>query len=265
MCRISILVAVLAYGSSASAQTMVSAMAGYVYHVEGEALIAGKPIQPKPQDFLHVQDGQALITREGHVELMLTPGSFLRLGPNSEFVMIDAGLLSARMRLSSGNAVLDLYSVADGENLVLEAGDSEIKFMSGGNYRIDANGDYTVVKVRSGQAKVSGQGSKPRKLGGGRSLTLPIDPAAKAEKFDRSAPDPLTDWSSDRQTKLLAMAKASARTKGAPRDSGSRAILELVMHRRQIQATAARRPQSSPSGGACCSSRGTTAKFRTSA
>lgn len=256
MRRISILTAVLAYGLSASAQTMVSAMAGYVYHVEGEVLIEGKRIQPKPEDFLHVQDGQALTTREGRVELMLTPGSFLRLGPNSQFEMVDAGLLSARMRLHSGNAVIDLFSVDDGENLVLEAGDSEIKFMSGGSYRIDANGDYAVVKVRNGQAKVSGQDLKPRKLGGGRSLTLPIDPAAKAEKFNRSDPDPLTDWSKVRQTKLLAMARASARTKGAPSDYASRAILELVMHRRQIEASAARMPQNRTSGGACCSNRG---------
>ncbi len=256
MRRLSILIAVLACGSGASAQTMVSAMAGYVHHVEGEVLIEGKRIQPKPEDFLHVQDGQALTTREGRVELMLTPGSFLRLGPSSEFEMIDAGLLSARMRLHSGNAVLELYSVDDGENLVLEAGDSEIKFTSGGSYRIDADGDHAVVKINRGQAKVSSQELKPRKLGAGRSLTLPMDLAAKAVKFNRSDPDPLTDWSKVRQTKLLAMARASARTKAAPSDYGSRAILELMLHRQQIESSAARMPRNRQPEGACCSNRG---------
>src|SRR5262245_47884082 len=69
--------------SSAWAQQVVSARAGTVHHVEGEAVVAGTQLQPKEGLFYEVKEGQRLETRAGRAEVLLNPGIFLRLAPNS--------------------------------------------------------------------------------------------------------------------------------------------------------------------------------------
>jgi hypothetical protein len=86
----SIAIACLALGGGAGvapAQQMISAKAGLINVVEGQAIVDGKPLVPKPSEFTQLKPGSLLETGEGRSEVLLSPGSYLRLSENSAIRM----------------------------------------------------------------------------------------------------------------------------------------------------------------------------------
>src|ERR1700686_1161610 len=77
------------FGSGAWAQSVISAHSGVIHYVEGDVTIDGAAVHPKFAEFPDVKSGQSLATGEGRVELLLTPGVFLRLTDNSSVRMIS--------------------------------------------------------------------------------------------------------------------------------------------------------------------------------
>ncbi len=54
-----------------------------------------------------------LRTGQGRAEVLLTPGVFLRVGENSAIRMLDNRLLSTRVEIVSGNAIVRIGRSAD--------------------------------------------------------------------------------------------------------------------------------------------------------
>src|SRR5438046_9106326 len=80
-------------------QYMISAKAGLVNYDDGqvnvrlhEQITAGAPIETGLQS---------------HVELLLNPGSFLRIGEDSQVVLDSAELSNIAVRIAKGAAVID--------------------------------------------------------------------------------------------------------------------------------------------------------------
>src|SRR4030095_12394061 len=80
-------------------QYIVSTKAGLVNYVQGAANV--KVAQSIPM-------GSPIRTgSEGFTEIFLNPGSFLRLGQNSEAVLLGIELVNVSVRLNSGTAVVE--------------------------------------------------------------------------------------------------------------------------------------------------------------
>ena len=84
-------------------QFIISAKAGLVNAVDGtvnvhvqEMVPSGAPIQTGPS---------------GRVEILLNPGTFLRLGEDSQVVLDSVDLADVRVRILSGSAVIECNSV----------------------------------------------------------------------------------------------------------------------------------------------------------
>jgi hypothetical protein len=222
------LLAFAAWQPDSSGQTFISAMAGYIHHVEGQVFLSDKPVQPKPTDFLHVLDGQRLRTAEGRAEIMLTPGSFLRLGAHSEVKMISAGLASARFEVTEGSAVVDLLSIFEKDAITVVAEDSEVRFPKPGRYRLNA-GDPPALLVFRGKAVVVTGGGE-RGLKGKQTVALSGTGVTEVEKFDPQEKDPLDEWNQVRAKTLEQIARQPREGQGGM-DPGERELIELIMRR----------------------------------
>jgi hypothetical protein len=65
-----------------------------------------------------MQPGQALETgNDGYAEVLLTPGAFLRVGPNSELSLTAVGLADTRINLARGNALVEVDQFISGTHL----------------------------------------------------------------------------------------------------------------------------------------------------
>lgn len=181
-------------------QNVVSVMAGYLYQVEGEARIEGKAIAPKPQDLLHLRDGQRLETGDGRVEMMISPGSYLRVGPKSEVEMLDAGLLSVKLHLLTGVVIVDVSSLDQKGAIVIRVGDQgRVEPLSAGVFRIDAPaGGPARVRALEGKAAVFAAGSEWA-VKKGREIGLA---AGASPVKTEAAPDAIDQWQDERHRLL---------------------------------------------------------------
>jgi hypothetical protein len=80
-------------------QYIVSTMAGYIHFSDGGVLLEEKPFEFNAAEIVHVGDGQRLRTVDGRAEVMVVPGSFIRLSAGAGLEMIRGGRLSAEMKL----------------------------------------------------------------------------------------------------------------------------------------------------------------------
>src|ERR1700678_715780 len=80
---------------------------GTLNYVEGQASIDGRQISPSSVGRTELQPGQYLATANGKVELLLTPGIFLRLDNNSMVKMIQPDLTHTEVSLEQGHALVE--------------------------------------------------------------------------------------------------------------------------------------------------------------
>lgn len=204
-----VLAAFLGVGGTASfAQTVISAKAGLIHHIEGDVAINGKGIEPKAGYFNDLKVGDRLVTLEGRAEVLLGPGMFLRLGENSELRMVSTSLADTRLEVVSGSALIEVAEAMKENKTVLTVGDAAIEFKKDGLYRIDASG-AAQIRVYDGEAIVTADG-RATNLKQGRFLMLDdAAVSARAEKFDAGQGDTLYRWAK-RRAGYISMANISS-------------------------------------------------------
>src|ERR1700741_3874704 len=62
---------------------------GTVNYIEGQATMNGAPLNQQAAGSLALQPGQGIMTQNGRVEVLLTPGVFVRVGNNSSVQMVS--------------------------------------------------------------------------------------------------------------------------------------------------------------------------------
>src|ERR1700759_3743224 len=62
---------------------------GAVNYVEGQANLDGRPLPPASVGSINLEKGQVVNTQAGKLEVLLTPGVFLRLADNSSAKMVS--------------------------------------------------------------------------------------------------------------------------------------------------------------------------------
>ncbi len=206
------LLAFLSVSALSYAQSVISAHSGVVQYVEGDVMIDNQSIQPKFAEFPEVKPNQTIATEEGRVELLLTPGVFLRLSENSSVRMISNSLSDTRLAMVSGSALIEVAELLPNNSITFEAARTSVVLPHKGLYRIDA--DPARFRVYDGQATVAGT-----MVHKGREVALGAD-AAVATNFDIKDTDSFYRWSARRAEYVAEANVESARVASNPMSSG---------------------------------------------
>jgi FecR protein len=174
-------------------QYIVSAKAGWVNYVDGQA-----NVQP------HQQVAVAMPIETGprsHAELLLSPGSFLRLGEQARVVFDSVDLTDIAVRVLEGVAVVEVADVDSHAPIRVSTGNLRTVIVSPGLYRFV--GDTAVVvdgKLRTADSRMTIKKGKQVSAAGDSYIENRTE-LAFADDLDR--------WSAQR-TASLARANALA-------------------------------------------------------
>src|SRR5438876_2790860 len=192
---------------SIPARAAIPPAPGVVNYIEGAASIDGQPITSKDIGQVEVRQNQTLATGQGKVEMLLTPGVLLRLGPNSQVRMVSPNLTDTRVEVLQGTAMVEAEDLHKENNIRILDHSVTTTLVKNGLYEFDAN--TSRVRVYDGKAIVH---SNDRQVhaGKGKQILLAAD-HLKAVSFDRNQRDDLYAWSSLRSQDL---AQTSVHTVG---------------------------------------------------
>lgn len=175
-----------------------SARPGSLNYIEGQVSSNGQPLTPQSVGRFALQPGQALETgSNGYAEVLLTPGAFLRVGPNSEFRMTSVGLADTRIVLTSGSAMVEADQLISGSHVEVTLGSTSVDLLKKGLYAFTANPPG--VRTFDGKADVIDL-SNHRDIGKHNEILLANNPELKKTNFDENQAkhDPLYVWSEAR-------------------------------------------------------------------
>lgn len=206
-------VSLCAVAATAQAQSrderFISATAGGVNYVSGKVSFrrAGETNWVALSTKDDLKSGDVLKTGEGgRAEVLLNPGSYLRLGANSEFELGDASLDDLQLKLKRGSAVIEATGYRDMDlSIVVETPQAHTRIVRSGIYRFDVTGaGVTEVSIQKGRAYVGEpevlyKASRVVRVGAGGVLEV-----VKFEKKERDFDD-LDLWSKERGKELAKM------------------------------------------------------------
>lgn len=213
-----LVVASLVFGAlatSAFAQSVISAHSGVIHYTEGSVTVQDKAVDMKFGHFPDVKPNEILKTEEGRAEVLLVPGSILRLAENTSVRMIDNHLSSTRVELLRGEIVIESMDFikdsaaakTTGNVVTLVYKDSQTTLTKAGLFAFSTAPGR--LRVYEGEATVTGpSGALTLKKG----KETQLEGALMAEKFDVKAGDELTRWSARRSGYLAAANVAAAKT-----------------------------------------------------
>src|ERR1700728_327897 len=90
------------------AATPHPARPGSVNYVEGQAALGSTTLDASCVGTLEMERDQSVSTEAGKVEILLTPGVFLRLADNGSVNMISADLAKTELQLDKGRALVEV-------------------------------------------------------------------------------------------------------------------------------------------------------------
>jgi hypothetical protein len=168
-------------------------MPGTINYVEGQAMLDGQPLGPGAAGYAIAQPNQMIQTQAGFVEVLLTPGAFLRIGHDSQVVMQSLGLANLQLQVVHGSAMIEVADLVKGTVLQVNLNGATTQIEKGGLYEFDAN--QQLVRVLDGKAKVI-QASRVKTIGKGDQIVI-ANADLKSHGFDKQVAqaDPLYVWS----------------------------------------------------------------------
>ena len=191
----------------------ISARAGGVNAVSGQVMVKRGGASEQlltSQDELN--SGDIVTTgRDSQIEVLLNPGTYLRLSEKSEFVLVDTSLDKLLVKLTKGSAIIEATGPDNLDLLIPIVTDQQrMTIVRSGIYRINVSAGVTELLVRKGRVRLGDDPKNIIKSGKKVSLTATAPLTAKLTKLDR---DEFDDWSRARgQTLARANERLSART-----------------------------------------------------
>ena len=181
---------------NAGAPAQKQALPGTINYVEGTAMLNGQPLTPSGADYTVAQPNQSIETQSGFVEVLLTPGAFLRIGHNSQVLMQSLGLANLQLQVIHGSAMVEVADLVKGTVMQVSINGATTQVDKRGLYEFDA--DQQLVRVLDGKAKVLAA-SRTKTVDKGDQIVL-NDASLKSHGFDKhqAAADPLHVWSKAR-------------------------------------------------------------------
>jgi hypothetical protein len=135
---------------------------------------------------------------DGRVEMLLNPGSYLRVAENSEFELADNSLDNLEVRLLRGTAIVEVTGADDEELFIgITTPHTRMSIIRRGLYRVNVvPGDTTELIVRKGRVILEGSHTKVK---GGNKVIFSAGSfsVAKLTDADKNR-DTVEAWSKDR-------------------------------------------------------------------
>ncbi len=191
---------------------VIHAKAGGINSVSGDARVLRKGADA-PRELTTADDleeGDSVRTgASGRVEVLLNPGSYMRVGENTSVELADNSLDNLLVRLTSGSVVVEATG-GDGVKLAInvKTPQAEAVIIKGGIYRFNVLPDgATEVVVRKGRVLLGQEeikGDRKVLIKGGQT---------EVAKLDKKQQDALDLWSKERAEEL---ARANRRLQTRP-------------------------------------------------
>jgi len=194
------------------AQYIVSARAGLVNYTQGEVWLqaSSDTLSRRLAPHQQLDDGDAVLTRNGRVEILLNPGSVLRLDRHTEIVFHQTDLPLVEFGITAGTALLEAAGLNREIILRGQTPHAAFRVKKSGLYRIDVRADATRLLVRSGEMEVFVEG-QARKLKKGQQAMVT---SAQVEIVKLPKREPLDEfelWAKDRAEVLVAANRSLTR------------------------------------------------------
>jgi hypothetical protein len=192
---------------------VISATAGGINAITGQATVNGKGDSGWQQLMItdDLKAGDRVRTDfDGRVEILLNPGSYLRVGGNSEVELSDNSLANLELRLIKGTAIVEATG-ADGLelNINISTPHTKLAIVRHGLYRVSVvPGDTTELIVRKGRVILSDDSHTKVKGGNKVVFSQTNVSVAKMTKEDKKREEDIDAWSKERAETL---AKANRR------------------------------------------------------
>jgi FecR-like protein len=151
----------------------ISAKAGGVNAVVGRVMVTRKDQEPQLlSQTENISAAETVSTgTASNAEILLNPGSYLRLDENSEFKFEDISLDSLQLRLVRGSAIIEATGVADMNlGIKIATPHAEFTIMRSGVYRLNVQSDASEMAVRKGRASFGP--NKTDIVKGGNTITI---------------------------------------------------------------------------------------------
>lgn len=188
--------------SAAGDLYLISAKAGVVNYVEGRVAIQrkdGKSGYLIKGDSIEVGD-KVSTTENARAEVLLNPGSFVRIDQNSEFEFVTTSLNDLKLQINSGSAIFEVFA-SDDFKVMVTTPKAKFYLVETGVYRVDVlNNGVGKIEVRKGKAQVGTLLAE--EVEKGRTAEVNENNVA-VSKFDRGNEDSFENWSEDR-AKMIA-------------------------------------------------------------
>ncbi len=197
---------------TAWSQMAISVRSGLLHHMEGQAELDGKPVTPKPGEFPMVNPGSTFATQDGKAEILLAPGAFLRVAPNTSVNMLSNSLADTRVEILHGTALLEVADLSKENSIAVRIASRDTYLKSRGLYEFDANGGR--LRVFDGKAEITDQspGAKPLTAKKGREVLLAA-PVLETVKFNtKESQSTLYAWSENRSARIAQTNLVAARS-----------------------------------------------------
>ena len=198
---------------------VISARAGGVNAVTGRATM--RPHGNSEWQLLTIKEdletGDVVRTGlDGRVEMLLNPGSYMRIGENSEFELSDNSLENLEVRLIRGTAIVEVTGADDEELFIgITTPHARLSIVRRGLYRLNVvPGNTTELIVRKGRVMLEDSHTKVK---GGNKVVFSSGSFSVAKlENDKKDWDTFEGWSKDRaQTLAKENNRISGRTLSA--------------------------------------------------
>lgn len=183
---------------------------GTINYVEGQASLAGQALDDHSAGAVKLAAGQSVTTEDGRVEMLLTPGIFLRIDRQSALQMISPGITNTVVLLQKGRALVEVAEIHPENMIRINQGSVSTQLVKPGLYDFDA--DHGRILVFDGQAMVQTSGHEIE-IKGDHALNLTAAAKLKAYRFDKKTyQDDFYRWASLRSSYMAEANVDAART-----------------------------------------------------
>lgn len=186
---------------AASSLYIISARAGAVNFVSGKVAVErGNAKNGYLVKGDNLENGEKINTgSDGKAEILLNPGSYVRLAENTNFNFDSTELDNLQVNLNSGSAMFEIIT-DDDFTITVKTPKSKFDLIKSGIYRIDALSDGTgKISVWKGKAKYGV--AKNETIKGGQTTAI-VNGQISIQKFDRDNKGEFEAWSKDRSKEL---------------------------------------------------------------
>src|SRR5437588_1698067 len=134
-------------------QSVLSVNSGLVHYAEGKVYAGDKLVEPKFGHFPELKNGDELRTDEGRAEILLSPGSFLRVAEHSAIRMVSNRLTDTKIELLEGEALIETVDQGKDKAAAMVKGNAITILYKGASIALVKSGVY-VFTAEPGRVRV---------------------------------------------------------------------------------------------------------------